>query len=173
MSEDAKAAKCAYLEKVGAVYYVRKRIPRASKGRGTGEMLRLSLRTKERTRAIRLALEALAVFEDLLRLEPQDALNKLTRYLVDEQLRQPAEMTGADLIRRRALGSAGAKIIRRARQELHLGEHLDGIYQELVHFNHATVKGEAIHDQRGEPDGMPASIQKQQRSRKSLQRCRE
>ncbi|SDG84286.1 hypothetical protein SAMN04487974_109154 [Pelagibacterium luteolum] len=35
---------------------------------------------------------------------------------------------------------------------MNLGENLDGIYQELVHFNHATVQGEALHDQRGERD---------------------
>ena len=36
------AAKCAYVEKIGAVYYVRKRIPRAWTGRVAGDVLRLS-----------------------------------------------------------------------------------------------------------------------------------
>lgn len=143
------AAKCAYVEKVGAVYYVRKRIPRAWNGRVTGEVLRLSLRTKDRAKALIWGLETLAVFEDLLRMEPEDALKHLTRRLTDEQLLRPDAMTGADLVRRRALGHVGAKIIRRAREELRLGEHLDGIYQELVHFNNATVAGETIFD------GMP------------------
>lgn len=142
------AAKCAYVERVGAVYYVRKRIPHAWKGRVKGDVLRLSLRTKDRVKALILGLEALAVFEDLLRMEPEDALKQLTRRLIDEQLLRPHDMTGADLVRRRALGSVGAKIIRQARQELRLGEHLDGIYQELVHLNHATVQGEAIYDRR-------------------------
>ncbi|MGV8856622.1 MAG: DUF6538 domain-containing protein, partial [Devosia sp.] len=142
------AAKCAYVERVGAVYYVRKRIPHAWKGRVTGDVLRLSLRTKDRVKALILGLEALAVFEDLLRMEPEDALKQLMRRLIDEQLLRPHIMTGADLVRRRALGSVGAKIIRQARQELRLGEHLDAIYQELVHLNHVTVQGEAIYDRR-------------------------
>lgn len=147
------AAKCAYVEKVGAVYYVRKRIPRAWGGRVMGEVLRLSLRTKDRAKALMLGLEALAVFEDLLRMEPEDALKHLTRRLIDEQLLRPDDMTGADLVRRRALGHVGAKIIRQAREEMRLGEHLDGIYQELVHFNHATVQGEAIHDRKADSGG--------------------
>jgi len=52
-SEIIMAAKCAFIEKVGAVYYVRKRIPRAWKGRVDGEVLRLSLRTKDRMQALR------------------------------------------------------------------------------------------------------------------------
>lgn len=140
------AAKCAYVEKVGAIYYVRKRIPRAWTGRVEGEVVRLSLRTKDRVTAIKRGLEALAVFEDLLRMEPKDALMHLTRRLIDEQMLRPEAMTGDDLARRRALESVGAKIIKRARQDLDLGENLDGIYQELVHFNRATVEGEAIYD---------------------------
>ncbi|WP_366246979.1 DUF6538 domain-containing protein [Devosia sp. 67-54] len=42
------AAKCAYVEKVGAVYYVRKRLPRAWQGRVAGTVLRLSLGTRDR-----------------------------------------------------------------------------------------------------------------------------
>ncbi|HVY15705.1 MAG TPA: site-specific integrase [Rhodopila sp.] len=139
------AAKCAYVEKVGAIYYVRKRLPRAWQGRVAGTVLRLSLGTKDRAEAIRRGLEALAVFEELLRMEPQEALKHLTQRLIDEQLLQPAAMSGADLVRRRALGSVGNKIIRRAREELGLGEHLDTVYQELVHFNQATVQGEALY----------------------------
>lgn len=95
------AAKCAYVEKIGAVYYGRRRIPRACKGR-----------------------------------------------LVDEQLLLPDAMTGADLVRRRALGNVGARIIREARNTLGLGEHLDALYRELVFFNHATVQGEADYESR-------------------------
>src|SRR5690606_32252192 len=128
-SETSMAAKCAYVEKVGAVYYVRKRIPRAWRGRVAGDVLRLSLGTKDRAQALKWGLEALAVFEELLRMEPGEALKHLTRRLIDEQLVEPSAMTGADLVRRRALGSVGNKIIRRARDELGLGENLDGIYQ--------------------------------------------
>lgn len=145
-SETSMAAKCAYVEKVGAIYYVRKRIPRAWTGRVEGDVVRLSLRTKDRLTAIKRGLEALAVFEELLRMEPKDALMHLTRRLIDEQMLRPEAMTGDDLARRRALESVGAKIIKRARQDLDLGENLDGIYQELVHFNRATVEGEAIYD---------------------------
>lgn len=145
-SETNMAAKCAYVEKVGAAYYVRKRIPRAWSGRVEGEVVRMSLRTKDRVTAIKRGLEALAVFEELLRMEPKDALMHLTRRLIDEQMLRPEAMTGEDLIRRRALESVGARIIKRARQELDLGENLDGIYRELVHFNRATVEGEAIYD---------------------------
>ncbi|KFL30281.1 hypothetical protein JP75_17090 [Devosia riboflavina] len=140
------AAKCAYVEKVGAVYYVRKRIPRAWNRQTEGEVVRLSLRTKDRVTALKWGLETLAVFEELLGMEPKDALMQLTRQLIDEQLLRPEDMTGADLVRRRALGNVGAKIIRRARQELQLGENLNAIYEELVHFNRATVEGEAIYD---------------------------
>lgn len=70
----------------------------------------------------------------------------LTRRIVDEQMLRPEAMTGDDLTRRRALESVGARIIRQARQELDLGENLDGIYQELVHFNRATVEGETLYD---------------------------
>ena len=139
------AAKCAYVEKVGAVYYVRKRIPRAWSGRGEGEVVRMSLRTKDRVTAIKRGLEALAVFEELLQMKPKDALMHLTRRLIGEQMLRPEAMTGEDLTRRRALESVGARIIKRARQDLNLGENLDGIYQELVHFNRATVEGEAIY----------------------------
>src|SRR5690554_2920077 len=125
-SEKIMAAKCAYVEKVGSVYYVRKRIPRAWKGRVRGDAVRLSLRTKDRV----------------------EALQHLTRRLIDEQLLRPENMTGADLIRRRALGNVGNKIIRRAREELQLGENIDGIYRELVYFNRATVEGEAIHERK-------------------------
>ena len=41
--------------------YVRKRIPRAWKGRVEGEVVRLSLRTKDRALALKWGLEALAV----------------------------------------------------------------------------------------------------------------
>lgn len=140
------AAKCAYVEKVGAVYYVRKRIPRAWTGRVEGEVVRLSLRTKDRVTAIKRGLETLALFEELLRMEPKDALMHLTRRLIDEQMLRPEAMTGDDLARRRALESVGAKIIKRARQDLNLRENLDAIYQELVYFNRATVEGEAIYD---------------------------
>ena len=140
------AAKCAYVEKVGAVYYVRKRIPRAWNRQAEGEVVRMSLRTKNRVTALKRCLEALAVFEELLGMEPKAALMQLTRQLVDEQLLQPEDMTGADLVRRRALGNVGAKIIGRAREELGLGDNLDAIYQELVYFNRATVEGEAIYD---------------------------
>lgn len=142
------AAKCAYVEKVGAVYYVRKRIPRAWKGRVEGDVVRFSLRTKDRALALKWGLEALAVFEELLRMAPEDALKHLTRRLVDEQLLLPEAMTGADLARRRALGNVGAKIIREARKNLGLGEHLDALYRELVFFNHATVQGEADYERR-------------------------
>ncbi|MBF0678074.1 MAG: site-specific integrase [Devosia sp.] len=140
------AAKCAYVEKVGAVYYVRKRIPRAWNRQAEGEVVRLSLRTKDRATALKWGLEALAVFEELLGMEPKDALMQLTRRLINEQLLRPEDMTGTDLVRRRALGNVGAKIIRRARRELQLGENLNAIYEELVHFNRATVEGEAIYD---------------------------
>lgn len=139
------AAKCSYVEKVGAIYYVRKRFPRAWKGRVSGEVVRLSLRTKDRAQALRWGLEALAVFEKLLRMEPGEALMYLTQSLIDEQLLQPTEMTGADLIRRRALGNVGAKIIRRAREDLQLGSELDTIYRELAFLNRATVEGEAYY----------------------------
>jgi hypothetical protein len=76
-SETSMAAKCAYVEKVGAVYYVHKRIPRAWSGRVEGEVVRMSLRTKDRATAIKRGLEALAVFEELLRMEPKDALTHL------------------------------------------------------------------------------------------------
>lgn len=122
------AAKCAYVEKVGAVYYVRKRIPRGPNGRTEGDVVRMSLRTRDRVTAIKFGLEALAVFEELLGMEPKDALMHLTRRLIDEQLLKPEDMTGADLIRRRALGNVGTKIISRAREELRLGENLDAIY---------------------------------------------
>lgn len=145
-SETAMAAKCAYVEKVGAVYYVRKRIPRAWNSQAEGEVVRMSLRTKDRATALKRGLEALAVFEELLSMEPKDALMHLTRKLIDEQMLRPEDMTGADLVRRRALGNVGSKIIRRAREELRLGENLDAVYQELVHFNRATVEGEAIND---------------------------
>ena len=70
------AAKCAYVEKVGAVYYLRKRVPRSWQGNAGGEVLRLSLRTKDRAQALRWGLGALTVFEDLLRLEnAQEALH--------------------------------------------------------------------------------------------------
>lgn len=108
--------------------------------------MRLSLRTKDRVTALKWGLEALAVFEELLGMEPKDALMHLTRRLIDVQLLQPEAMTGGDLIRRRALGSVGARIIKRARRDLNLGEYLDGIYQELVLFNRATIEGEAIYD---------------------------
>ena len=62
-SENAMAAKCAYVEKVGAAYYVRKRIPRTWNGRAKGEVVRLSLRTKDRVTALKWGLEALAVFD--------------------------------------------------------------------------------------------------------------
>ena len=140
------AAKCAYVEKVGAVYYFRKRIPRAWNGQLEDEVVRMSLRTRDRVTAIKRGLGALAVFEELLRMGPRDALMHLTRRLIDEQMLQPEAMTGDDLIRRRALGSVGARIIKRARRDLNLGENLDGIYQELVFFNLATVEGEAIYD---------------------------
>ncbi|WP_332719418.1 DUF6538 domain-containing protein [Pelagibacterium mangrovi] len=156
------AAKCAYVEKVGAVYYVRKRIPQAWKGRMEGEVVRFSLRTKDRALALKWGLEALVVFEELLRMEPEDALKHLTRRLVDEQLLLPEAMTGADLARRRALGNVGAKIIREARKDLGLGEHLDAIYRELVLFNHTTVQGEADYecrppDERDNPKPRPGS----------------
>jgi hypothetical protein len=64
------AAKCAYVEKVGAIYYVRKRLPRAWQGHVAGTVLRLSLGTKDSAEAIRRGLEALAVFEELLGMEP-------------------------------------------------------------------------------------------------------
>ena len=83
------AAKCAFIEKVGAVYYVRKRIPRAWKGRVDGEVLRLSLRTKDRKQALVRGLEALAVFEELLSMDPEKALKHLTRQLINEQLLKP------------------------------------------------------------------------------------
>lgn len=140
------AAKCAYVEKIGAVYYVRKRIPRAWKRPAEGNVVRMSLRTKDRVTALKWGLEALAVFEELLSMEPKDALMHLTRQLIDEQLLKPEDMTGADLVRRRALGNVGVKVIGRAREELHLGENLDSIYQELVYFNRATAEGESIHD---------------------------
>jgi integrase len=143
--DTSMAAKCAYVEKIGAIYYVRKRIPRAWNGRVEGEVLRMSLRTKDRVTAIKRGLEALAVFEELLQMEPKDALMHLTRRLIDEQMLRPEAMTGDDLARRRALESVGTKIIKRARQDLDLGENLDGIYQELVHFNRATVEGETIY----------------------------
>lgn len=142
------AAKCAYVEKIGTVYYVRKRIPRAWKGRVAGEVVRLSLRTKDRALALKWGLEALAVFEELLRMEPEEALKQLTRRLVDEQLLLPGAMTGTDLVRRRALGNVGAKIIREARKNLGLGEHLDALYRELVFFNQATVEGESDYESR-------------------------
>ncbi|WP_152558326.1 site-specific integrase [Devosia sp. LC5] len=88
------------------------------------------------------------MFEELLGMEPEDALKHLTRRLVDEQLLLPEAMTGADLARRRALGNVGAKIIREARRSLGLGEHLDALYRELVFFNHATVQGEADYESR-------------------------
>lgn len=47
-AETSMATKCAYVEKVGAIYYVRKRIPRASEGCVEGEVVRLSLRAKDR-----------------------------------------------------------------------------------------------------------------------------
>jgi hypothetical protein len=143
--DTSMAAKCAYVEKIGAIYYVRKRIPRAWNGRVEGEVLRMSLRTKDRVTAIKRGLEALAVFEELLQMEPKDALMHLTRRLIDEQMLRPEAMTGDDLARRCALESVGTKIIKRARQDLDLGENLDGIYQELVHFNRATVEGETIY----------------------------
>jgi len=59
------AAKCAYVEKVGGVYYVRKRIPRAWKGGAEGEVLRLSLRTKDRAQALNWSLEALVQHKSL------------------------------------------------------------------------------------------------------------
>lgn len=57
--------------KVGAVYYVRKRIPRAWQGRVAGDVLRLSLGTKDRAQALRWGLEALVVFEQLLGVESE------------------------------------------------------------------------------------------------------
>ena len=57
-------------------------------------------------------------------------------------------MTGSDLVRRRALANVGTKIVRRAREELGLGENLDAIYQELVLFNRATAEGEAAFDRK-------------------------
>lgn len=68
-------------------------------------------------------------------------------------------MTGADLVRRRALSNVGAKITRRAREELQLGDNLDSIYGELVHFHRATLEGENIHDR------MPPEV----RSRRTAQ----
>lgn len=144
-SENAMAAKCSYIEKVGAIYYVRKRIPRAWKGKGGGEVLRLSLRTKDRAQALRWGLEALAVFEELLRMEPAEALKHLTRRLIEEQLLRPEDMTGADLIRRRALGNIGAKIIRNAREENLPTEQINAIYRELVFVSKATVDGETLY----------------------------
>src|SRR5690606_40363896 len=99
-SETSMAAKCAYVEKVGAVYYVRKRIPRAWNRQAEGEIVRMSLRTKDRVTAIKRGLETLAVFEELLGMGPKDALTQLTRQLIDEQLIQPEDMTGTELIRR-------------------------------------------------------------------------
>jgi hypothetical protein len=153
------AAKCAYIEKVGAVYYVRKRIPRTWNRQVEGVVVRMSLRTKDRVTALKWGLEALAVFEELLSMEPKDALMHLTRQLIDEQLLKPEDMTGADLVRRRALGSVGTKIIGRAREELQLGENLDSIYQELVHFNRATVEGESIHDRMPSEARLQRSLQ--------------
>jgi hypothetical protein len=108
------AAKCGYVEKVGSVDYVRKRIPRAWSASAEGVVLRLSLRTKDRPEALRRGLEALVVFEELLQMEPRDAVMHLTRRLVEEQLLRPEAMTGGDLNRRRALGHVGTRIIRRA-----------------------------------------------------------
>lgn len=41
-------------------------------------LCRLSLRTKDRAQALRWGLGALAVFEELLRMEPEEALKHLT-----------------------------------------------------------------------------------------------
>ena len=99
-SETVMAAKCAYVEKVGAVYYVRKRIPRAWIGRVRGDVLRLSLRTKDRAEALKWGLEALAVFEDLLRMEPEEALKHLTQRLIDKQMLQASPRPACRTTRR-------------------------------------------------------------------------
>lgn len=70
-SETSIAAKRAYVETVGAVYYVRKRIPRAWNGQAEDEVVRMSLRTKDRVTAMKRGLETLAVLEELLRMEPK------------------------------------------------------------------------------------------------------
>lgn len=44
-SEASMATKCAYVEKVGEVYYVRKRIRRGWNGQVEAEVVRMSLRT--------------------------------------------------------------------------------------------------------------------------------
>ncbi|MBO9588523.1 DUF6538 domain-containing protein [Devosia sp.] len=83
------AAKCAYVEKIGAVYYVRKRIPHACKRQAEGDAVRMSLRTKDRVTALKWGLEALAVFEELLSTEPKDALMHLTGSLLTSNCASP------------------------------------------------------------------------------------
>lgn len=115
---------------------------------GSENVVRLSLRTKDRAQALRWGLEALAVFEELLRMDPAEALKHLTQRLVEEQVLKPEDMTGADLIRRRALGSIGAKIIRNARDDNQPTEQINAIYRELVFINKATFEGEQLHGQK-------------------------
>ncbi len=107
------AAKASYVEKVGSIYYVRQRIPRAwSQTFGDG-VLRLSLRTSDRPTALRLGVGALSVFEELLSKETADGLIHLMEHIIQELDLNPDDMTREDIIRRRALQVIGAKLIRR------------------------------------------------------------
>lgn len=137
------AAKASYVEKVGSIYYVRKRIPRAwSQTFGDG-VLRMSLRTSDRTTALRLGVGALSVFEELLSKETADGLIHLMEHIIQELDLNPDDMTREDIIRRRALQVIGAKLIRRV-GDVKVVDGISGpLREEFVHFNYATERGAA------------------------------
>jgi integrase len=137
------AAKASYVEKVGSVYYVRKRIPRAwSQTFGDG-VLRMSLRTSDRPTALRLGVGALSVFEELLSKETADGLIHLMEHIIQELDLNPDDMTRDDIIRRRALQVIGAKLIRRV-GDVKVVDQISGpLREEFVHFNYATERGAA------------------------------
>ncbi len=167
------AAKCAYVEKVGAVYYVRKRIPRAwSLTFGHG-VLRMSLRTTYRPTALRLGLGALAVFEQLLSRETEDGLIHLMECIIREMDLQPEDMTTDDLVRRNALSMIGRKLIRRAADFVNVDTVCPPLREEFVHFNHATVQGEAYRQRVEQREAGLAVVVPARRSQPDLSSLRE
>ena len=137
------AAKASYVEKVGSIYYVRKRLPHAwSQAFGDG-VLRMSLRTSDRPTALRLGVGALSVFEELLSKETADGLIHLMEHIIQELDLDPEDITREDIIRRRALQVIGAKLIRRV-GDVKVVDSISGpLREEFVHFNYATTRSEA------------------------------
>jgi hypothetical protein len=121
-------------------------------------MLRLSLRAKDRAVAMRPGLWALVVFEDLLRMETQEALKHVLRRLIDEQLLRPEAMRDDNLARRRALGAVAAKLMGKARGEFNVNAMFPSLFEELAHFNRATGLGEQRYERAAQQNAGGSSV---------------